>query len=90
MGQLVGFLLHPPFSEIGKKIGKMLKYTPLSKCFRHRWSHLYYYKRWVNPTIYQLMMATKDKYNVTEKKYGREQGTHFISKLLYLAIIYLF
>ena len=28
MDQLVGFLLHPPLSEIGKKIGKMLKYTP--------------------------------------------------------------
>ena len=28
MDQLVGSLLHPPLSEIGKKIGKMLKYTP--------------------------------------------------------------
>ena len=28
MDQLVGFLLHPPLSEINKKIGKMLKYTP--------------------------------------------------------------
>ena len=28
MDQLVGFLLHPPLSENGKKIGKMLKYTP--------------------------------------------------------------
>ena len=28
MDQLVGFLLHPPLSEIGKKIGKMLKYNP--------------------------------------------------------------
>ena len=28
MGQLVGFLLHPPLSEIAKKSGKMLKYTP--------------------------------------------------------------
>ena len=28
MDQLIGFLLHPPLSEIGKKIGKMLKYTP--------------------------------------------------------------
>ena len=28
MDQLVGFLLHPPLYEIGKKIGKMLKYTP--------------------------------------------------------------
>ena len=28
MDHLVGFLLHPSFSEIGKKIGKMLKYTP--------------------------------------------------------------
>ena len=28
MDQLVGFLLNPPLSEIGKKIGKMLKYTP--------------------------------------------------------------
>ena len=28
MDQLVGFLLHPPLSEIGKEIGKMLKYTP--------------------------------------------------------------
>ena len=38
MDQLVGFLLHPPLSEIGKKIGKMLKYThpPLSKYFWHR------------------------------------------------------
>ena len=38
MGQLVGFLLHLPLSEIAKKLGKMLKYTPppLSKCFRHR------------------------------------------------------
>ena len=28
MDQLVSFLLHPPLSEIGKKIEKMLKYTP--------------------------------------------------------------
>ena len=28
MDQLVGFLLYPPLFEIGKKIGKMLKYTP--------------------------------------------------------------
>ena len=28
MDQLVGFLLHPPLSEIGKKIAKMLKFTP--------------------------------------------------------------
>ena len=28
MDQLVGFMLHLPLSEIGKKIGKMLKYTP--------------------------------------------------------------
>ena len=28
MDQLVGFLLHPPFSEIAKKLGKMLEYTP--------------------------------------------------------------
>ena len=28
MNQLVGFLLHPPLSEIAKKLGKMLKYTP--------------------------------------------------------------
>ena len=28
MDQLVGFLLHPPLSEIAKKSGKMLKYTP--------------------------------------------------------------
>ena len=28
MDQLVSFLLHPPLSKIGKKIGKMLKYTP--------------------------------------------------------------
>ena len=28
MGQLVGFLLHPPLSEIAKRLGKMLKYTP--------------------------------------------------------------
>ena len=25
MDQLVAFLLHPPLSEIGKKLGKMLK-----------------------------------------------------------------
>ena len=31
MDQLVGFLLHPPLSEIGKKIRKMLKYTPTFK-----------------------------------------------------------
>ena len=31
MDQLVGFLLHPPLSEIGKKVGKMLKYTPTFK-----------------------------------------------------------
>ena len=31
MDQLVGFLLHSPLSEIGKKIGKMLKYTPTFK-----------------------------------------------------------
>ena len=31
MDQLAGFLLHPPLSEIGKKIGKMLKYTPTFK-----------------------------------------------------------
>ena len=31
MEQLVGFLLHPPLSEIGKKIGKVLKYTPTFK-----------------------------------------------------------
>ena len=28
MDQLVGFLLHPPPSEIAEKLGKMLKYTP--------------------------------------------------------------
>ena len=28
MDQLAGFLLHPPLSEIAKKLGKMLKYTP--------------------------------------------------------------
>ena len=28
MDQLVGFLLHPPPSEIGKKLGKMFKCTP--------------------------------------------------------------
>ena len=28
MDQLAGFLLHPPLSEIVKKLGKMLKYTP--------------------------------------------------------------
>ena len=28
MDQLAAFLLHPPLSEIGKKIGKMSKYTP--------------------------------------------------------------
>ena len=28
MDQLVGFLLHPPLSEIAKKLGKILKYTP--------------------------------------------------------------
>ena len=27
MDQLAGFLLHPPLSEIIKKLGKMLKYT---------------------------------------------------------------
>ena len=27
MVQLTGFLLHPPLSEIGKKIGKMSKYS---------------------------------------------------------------
>ena len=31
MGQLVGFLLHPPLSEIAKNLGKMLKYTPTFK-----------------------------------------------------------
>ena len=31
MDHLVDFLLHPPLSEIGKKIGKMLKYTPTFK-----------------------------------------------------------
>ena len=31
MDRLVGFLLHIPLSEIGKKIGKMLKYTPTFK-----------------------------------------------------------
>ena len=31
MGQLVGFLLHPQLSEIAKKLGKMLKYTPTFK-----------------------------------------------------------
>ena len=31
MNQLVGFLLHPPLSEIPKKLGKMLKYTPTFK-----------------------------------------------------------
>ena len=31
MDQLVGFLIHPPLSEIAKKIGKMLKYTPTFK-----------------------------------------------------------
>ena len=29
MGQLVGFFLHPPLSEIAKKFGKM--YTPTFK-----------------------------------------------------------
>ena len=28
MDQLVGFLLHLPLSEIAKKLGKMLKYSP--------------------------------------------------------------
>ena len=28
MGQLAGFLSQPPLSEIAKKLGKMLKYTP--------------------------------------------------------------
>ena len=28
MDQLFGFLLHPPLSEIAKKLGIMLKYTP--------------------------------------------------------------
>ena len=31
MGQLAGFFLHPPLSEIAKKLGKMLKYTPTFK-----------------------------------------------------------
>ena len=31
MDQLVGFLLHSPLSEIAKKLGKMLKYTPTFK-----------------------------------------------------------
>ena len=31
MDQLVGFLLHPPLSEIAKKLGKMLTYTPTFK-----------------------------------------------------------
>ena len=31
MGQLVGFFLQPPLSEIAKKLGKMLKYTPTFK-----------------------------------------------------------
>ena len=31
MDQLVGFLLQPPLTEIGKKMGKMLKYTPTFK-----------------------------------------------------------
>ena len=31
MDQLVGFLLHPPLSEIAKKLGKMLQYTPTFK-----------------------------------------------------------
>ena len=32
MDQLVGFLLRPPpLSEIAKKLGKMLKYTPTFK-----------------------------------------------------------
>ena len=31
MDQLVGFLLHPPLSEIVKKLGKMLRYIPTSK-----------------------------------------------------------
>ena len=31
MDQLVGFLLYPPLSEIGKKLGKMLKYTTTFK-----------------------------------------------------------
>ena len=31
MDQLVGFLLQPPLSEIAKKLGKMLKYTPTFK-----------------------------------------------------------
>ena len=28
MDQLVGFLLHPPLSEVAKKLGKMLKGSP--------------------------------------------------------------
>ena len=31
MDQLVGFMLRPPLSEIAKKLGKMLKYTPTFK-----------------------------------------------------------
>ena len=38
MDQLVGFLLHPPLSEIGKKNRKNVEIhpPPLSKCFRPR------------------------------------------------------
>ena len=35
------YTIHPPLSEIAKKLGKMLKYTPPhSKCFRHRCIYL--------------------------------------------------
>ena len=37
MGQLVGFFLHPPLSEIAKKLGKMLKYGVYFNIFPNFW-----------------------------------------------------
>ena len=42
MDQLVGYLLHPPLSEIAKKLGKMLKYTPTFKVLSALCLHVYY------------------------------------------------
>ena len=67
MDQLVGFLLHPPLSEIGKKIGKMLKYTPTFKVLSaplptHTHTHLH-----TVPTHYAclLMAITKHTHSPT-------------------------
>ena len=56
MDQLVGFLLHPPLSEIAKKLGKILKYTP------HFQSPFGTANRIYNTTIASISINTQKHY----------------------------